>query len=67
MEPQFYAHRRGTTDSEAMFYLVMIYRLEQDVPCAFARTVTSIEPLMTENDVTDPLRVSVVLSDSWKL
>ncbi len=67
MEPQFYVHRRGTTDSEAMFYLVMIYRLEQDVPCAFAITVTSIEPLMTENDETDPLRVSIVLSDSWKL
>ena len=67
IEPQFYAHRRGTTDSEAMFYLALTYGLENDVPGAMARTVAAIESLMAEKGVSEPLRVSVVVSDSRKL
>jgi len=67
IEPRFYAHRHGTTDSEAIFYLALTYGLESDVPGALAKTVASIESLMTENGVTDPLRVSAVVSDSRKL
>jgi len=67
IEPEFYLNRRGTTDSEAMFYLALTHGLETDVPGALARTVVDIERLMKEKGVDAPLRVSVVVSDSHRL
>lgn len=67
IDPHFYAHRLGTTDSEAMFYLALTHGLENDVHGALARTVSDIETLMDEKGVTHPLRVSVFATDSRRL
>ncbi len=65
--PEFYRYRLGTTDSEAMFYLALTHGLETDPEMALRRTVGSIEGLMTEAGTTDPLRISLVLSDGQQL
>ena len=67
IDPGFYAHRRGTTDSEAMFYLALTLGLESDVPGALGRMVAAIENLLKEKSVADPLMVSLVVSDSRRL
>jgi predicted glutamine amidotransferase len=67
IDPAFYKHRLGTTDSEAMFYLALTYGLEHDAPRALARMVGAVERVMTERGVEQPLRVSAVVSDSVRL
>jgi len=65
--PDLYGNRLGTTDSEAMFYLALSYGLENDPEFALRRMVGSIEGLMMEAGITDPLRISLVLSDGQRL
>ena len=65
--PELYRHRLGTTDSEAMFYLALTQGLEKDPALALRQTVGGIETLMAAAGVTDPLRISLVLSDGRRL
>lgn len=61
--PELYASRQGTTDSEAIFLLLLGNGLERDAAVAFRRTVAEIEALMKEAGATAPLRLTAAASD----
>lgn len=58
-----FRHRGGTTDSEAMFLLLLSNGLEQDPLGAFRRTIGFIEGVMTAAGITEPLRVTAAATD----
>jgi glutamine amidotransferase len=61
--PDLYRFREGSTDSEAMFYLLATFGLERDPPGALARAFAEIESAMQRAGVSEPLRVTAALSD----
>ncbi|TXN45015.1 class II glutamine amidotransferase [Methylobacterium sp. WL18] len=63
----FYDHRRGSTDSEAIFLLALANGLEQDPVGAMARTLETIRALMKEANVSEPLRFTALLTDGETL
>ena len=58
-----FKHRSGTTDSEAIFLLLLAHGLEQDPRGAFARTIGFIEGVMHRVGIAQPLRVTAAASD----
>jgi glutamine amidotransferase len=58
-----YRHRQGTTDSEAMFLLLVANGLADDPAGAFARTLQTIQGVMQRAGVNEPLRVTATASD----
>ncbi len=61
--PELYRFREGSTDSEAMFYLLLSQGLADDPAGAFARVFAEIEGLMRAADTDEPLRVTAALTD----
>jgi glutamine amidotransferase len=59
----FYHHRLGTTDSEALFLLALSYGLEKDPVGAIKRAIERVQTLLGANGATEPLRLSAALSD----
>lgn len=62
-----YAHRGGTTDSEAMFLIALGHGLRDDPAPALAATLGLIEAEMDAAGVAEPLRVTAVVSDGRDL
>lgn len=62
-----YSHRRGATDSELIFLLMLANGLEEDMPSAINTTIQQIESLMKEQGISDPFRFTAVVSDGDKL
>lgn len=62
-----YAHRQGTTDSEAFFLLALANGLLEDPVEAFTRTVTTVLEVMRRNDVTEPFRMTAAFTDGRRL
>lgn len=60
---ELYRHRSGTTDSEAMFLLLLGHGLETDPAGAFARTIGFIERIMAQAGIDAPLRVTAAATD----
>ncbi|MDX2157518.1 MAG: class II glutamine amidotransferase [Hyphomicrobiaceae bacterium] len=58
-----YRHRGGTTDSEAIFLLLLANGLEQDPPRAFRRTLAFIEGIMEQSGIRKPLRFTATATD----
>jgi glutamine amidotransferase len=58
-----FRHRQGTTDSEAIFLLMLANGLEQNPPEAYRRTMDYIAGVMREAGVAEPLRVTAAASD----
>ncbi|MEM9684032.1 MAG: class II glutamine amidotransferase [Pseudomonadota bacterium] len=58
-----YALRRGTTDSEVFFLLLLGNGLEDDPAAATARTVADVLSVMSDHGVTDPFRMTSTLTD----
>lgn len=58
-----YACRRGTTDSEAFFYLLLHFGLESDPEGAWRRTVAAVIEAMKKAGVTQPFRMTAILTD----
>lgn len=58
-----FRHRAGTTDSEAIFLLLVANGLGEDAPGAFRRTLDFIEGVIAEAGVTEPLRFTAAVSD----
>lgn len=58
-----YHHRHGTTDSEAIFLLMLANGLDSDPEGAVARTLGLVEREMHAAGVTEPLRFTSAFSD----
>ncbi|MGH6952658.1 MAG: class II glutamine amidotransferase [Alphaproteobacteria bacterium] len=63
IEPRLYGERRGTTDSETFFYLLLSNGLEADMARAFRRTIGLVEGAMAKAGVNDPFRMTAALTD----
>jgi glutamine amidotransferase len=60
---ELFRQRGGTTDSEALFLLLLANGLEQDPPGAFRRTIGFVEDVMAHAGITKPLRVTAAATD----
>jgi glutamine amidotransferase len=60
---ELFRHRGGTTDSEAMFLLLLANGLEQDPAGAFRLTMGFIEATMDAAGIEEPLRVTAAVTD----
>ena len=58
-----FLHRQGTTDSEAMFLLMVAHGLEDDPEGAAARALGLIEREMRAAAIEEPLRCTAAFSD----
>jgi len=58
-----FRHRGGTTDSEAMFLLLLANGLDRDPAGAFRRTIGFVEGVMAKADIDKPLRVTAAATD----
>jgi ergothioneine biosynthesis protein EgtC len=58
-----FQHRGGTTDSEAMFLLLIANGLETDAPRAFRRTIAYVERVMAEAGNQTPLRFTAAATN----
>ena len=58
-----FRHRGGTTDSEALFLLLLANGLDQDPAGAFRRTISFVETVMAQAGVAKPLRVTAAASN----
>ncbi|MBM3584424.1 MAG: class II glutamine amidotransferase [Alphaproteobacteria bacterium] len=67
IKPDLYNHRRGGTDSEAMFLLALGHGLRDDPLEALRRTVAEIEAMMVEHGIAEPLRMTAAVSDGRAL
>ncbi|MEY3663922.1 MAG: hypothetical protein RLZZ153_104 [Pseudomonadota bacterium] len=63
IDDRFYAHRQGTTDSEALFLLALTYGLTQDPVAALQKTLGAALEIMSKNNASEPLRVSLAVTD----
>jgi glutamine amidotransferase len=57
------ARRRGTTDSEAFFYLLFHFGLENDPEGAWRRAVEAVLGEMDRAGATQPFRMTAILTD----
>ena len=62
-----FTHRAGTTDSEAIFLLMLAFGLDRDPVRAVAQTLTLIENEMRRAGITEPLRFTSAFTDGCKL
>lgn len=61
--PALYPCRRGATDSEAFFYLLLGNGLADDPAGAFARTVADVLSVIAGAGVEEPFRMTAAASD----
>ena len=59
----YYTHRYGTTDSEALFLLALSCGLEKDPVGGMTQALEKVCKLMQADRATEPLRLSAALSD----
>lgn len=62
-----FSHRQGTTDSEALFLLMLAHGLAQDPQRAIARVVALVEAEMRLAGVGEPLKVTAAFTDGIRL
>jgi glutamine amidotransferase len=62
-----YAHRQGTTDSEAILLAAMADGLGEDPAGAIGRTLGRVVAMMAAAGVTEPLRFTAALTDGARL
>lgn len=60
---QLYEHRLGTTDSEAIFLLMLHYGLDDDPLSAITRAIADVRQLMVADAVAEPFRMTAALTD----
>jgi len=63
IEPSFFPHLQGTTDSEIFFYLALTYGLDDDAETALRRTVTKILAVTGRAGIKEPFRLTAALTD----
>jgi glutamine amidotransferase len=65
--PELYPHRIGTTDSEAIFYLMLSNGLEVDPLGAAARTVGQIGEIMAAARIVEPFRFTAAATNGRQI
>ena len=63
ISPEFYRHRQGTTDSEALFMVALSEGLLDDPRAAMERGVSRVVKIMQRHGSTEPLRMSAAVTD----
>jgi glutamine amidotransferase len=63
IDPALYAARLGTTDSEALFYLMLTHGLDADPPGATRKAVAQVLALMAAAGTKEPFRLTAAASD----
>ena len=64
---QYYEHRRGTTDSELIFMLLLANELDSDPALAIGRMIEQIETATAVEGTAAPLRLTAALTDGQKI
>ncbi|WP_085904970.1 class II glutamine amidotransferase [Kiloniella majae] len=64
---EHYTKRMGTTDSEALFYMLFNFGLESDPVNAIRRMVETVETLQAERNIKEPFRCTMAITDGNKL
>ncbi len=68
LDDEFYNARRGCTDSELFFLLMLTNGLAQDVAGAVSRSIKQMSDLARDNDaMSTPIRLTCVFSDGEKI
>ena len=63
----FYTHRHGTTDSEALFLLALTKGLMDDPVQGISSALAIVKDILQTNQTVDPLRFSAALSDGQSI
>lgn len=64
---EFYPHRKGATDSEALFLMALAEGLEGDPAGAMARATAKFESLARQRGTTPHVRLTAAFSDGQRL
>lgn len=67
IEPELFRHRRGTTDSEAFFYLLLSNGFAADPAGALATTTRLVLDVMAAAAIEGPLRLTAVATDGAQI
>jgi len=67
IDPALYAARLGTTDSEALFYLLLTHGLDTDPLGATRRAVAEVLALMAAARTPEPFRLTAAASDGRRI
>jgi glutamine amidotransferase len=67
VDPAYFNHIQGTTDSELMFHLALTYGLEDDVPTAIQKMVGVVEATAKEHDIDAAIWMTLGISDGQTL
>lgn len=62
-----YRHKKGTTDSETIFYLLLANGLADDPVAAYAATVKLVEETMAAQDIDGPFRFAAIATDGQRM
>jgi len=62
-----YRHKKGTTDSETIFYLLLANGLADDPSAAYAVTVKLIEDAMAAQGIDGPFRFAAIATDGQRM
>lgn len=62
-----YAHRHGTTDSEAFFLLAVGFGLLENVPEALRKSVGAVEELRAAHSIVEPFRLTAAITDGERV
>jgi predicted glutamine amidotransferase len=62
-----YRHKKGTTDSETIFYLLIANGLADDPAAAYAATVRQVEETMSAHSVSGPFRFAAIATDGNRM
>lgn len=62
-----FTHRQGTTDSEAVFLLMLANGLESDPAASLAKTIGQVCALQQKAGVSEPFKMTASLSDGKRL
>ena len=62
-----YRHKKGTTDSETIFYLLLANGLAEDPSAAYAATVRLVEAAMAAQDIDGPFRFAAIATDGQRM
>jgi predicted glutamine amidotransferase len=67
VDPDFFKHIGGSTDSETLFFLALTFGLRDDPPAALARTIGHIERARLVAGIEEPIYFSACATDGKRL